>query len=65
MHANHGQVGLGVVSDQVSLMLVAVGQGHIEPAGPMNNVAIRENVSARREDKPRAAPLPRSASPVV
>ena len=54
--ADHGQVGLGVVADQVGLVLAAVGQRDLEPLGPVDDVAVGQDVSARGEDESRAAP---------
>ena len=55
MNADHSQVGLGIVADLGSLVRAAVGQRDLKVLRAMDDVAVGQDVAARREDKPRAA----------
>ena len=58
MDADDGQVGLGVVADEVGGELAAVGERDLDAVGVVDDVAVGEDVAARREDEPRAAAAP-------
>ena len=53
--ADHGDVGVGIVADQVRVEARAVGDAHLDGARAVHDVAVGEDESVGGEHEPRAA----------
>jgi hypothetical protein len=56
IYSNNGKVGIGVIACQLGGIFASVRQVNNDRAGFMNNVAIRQNESIRRDHEPGAVP---------
>ena len=54
-HADHSQIGFGIVADHRGLKLPAVGERGLDMFRAVDDMAIRENETIRSEDEARAA----------
>lgn len=53
--AEHSQVGMRIVADEIAASRAPVRQGHRELWGPVNDVTVRQYEAVRREDNARTA----------
>ena len=49
--SDHRQIRVRIVSDQVSLVLAAIQDGHFDSLDVMNNVTVSQNKAIRSEDE--------------
>ena len=57
--ANEREIGIGVVADQASLQVLAVGGGHVNARGGAGDVTVGEDEAVRRHHDARARPATR------
>src|SRR5688500_15053819 len=54
VNAYHGDIGIGVITDQVGLLMAAISQRHGELSGAMHDMAVGQDKAVGRKNKSRA-----------
>ncbi len=63
INANHGEIGIRIVSDKLGARFTAVGKVDHNFARTMHDVAVGQNKTVRRDDESRAAAAARAVGP--